>query len=123
RPRRFTHAFVVVVVGAVGAPVVSAHHSPAAYDLTQEVTVLGTVADVAWKNPHSYLTVETYAADGAPFLQTVELDGPSAVQTSGLTRDVLAPGTRVEVRAMANRRGAGHIVLGVDLTTTSDGAV
>jgi hypothetical protein len=113
---------VACAASSLCTAIVHAHHSPAAYDLTREVVVTGTVADIAWKNPHSYLTIETIGSDGAPYLQAVELDGPSAVQTSGLTRDMLAPGTRVDVRAMANRRGAGHIVLGVDLTT-SDGAV
>jgi len=33
------------------AAMAHAHHSPAAFDLTREVIVTGTVADVAWKNP------------------------------------------------------------------------
>lgn len=98
-----------------------AHHSPAAFDVTKEVSFEGTIRDVAWTNPHVYLTVET-TVDGAPALQRVEIDGPHALQTSGVTRDLLAPGTRIGVRASPNRRGPGHIVLGLDLTA-SNGAL
>lgn len=100
----------------------SAHHSAANFDMSKEVVVEGTVADVAWTNPHIYLTLETEGADGRPFRQQVEVGPVAAVQTYGVTRDVVAPGTRVAVRAYPSRRGAGEIVRGIDVTT-SDGSI
>ena len=100
----------------------SAHHSPAAYDLTQEVVIEGTIAELAWRNPHIYLAIETTGMDGAPALQQVEADAISTLQTAGVTREVLAPGARVSIRAAPNRRGPGHTVLGFDVTLR-DGAI
>jgi hypothetical protein len=56
---------IVLVVGAMALPSASlAHHSRAAYDLTKEVLLEGTVTELLWKNPHIFVTVETLAADG-----------------------------------------------------------
>lgn len=114
---------VCVSIAAVGVTFLAqAHHSPAAFDLTKETVVAGTIREVSWTNPHTYLTLASRGADGAEVLQKIEVEGPHTLQTSGVTRDTLALGANVTVRAMPNRRGAGHIVLGLDLTT-SDGAV
>ena len=42
---------------ALAAPAV-AHHSAAAFDTRQEVTVTGTVTAYAFRNPHVYLVVQ-----------------------------------------------------------------
>lgn len=98
------------------------HHSPAAYDVTTEIEVVGTIAEVEWTNPHIYVIVETSAPDGQRRLQKLEADGVAAARTSGLTRELLAPGTRVAFRAAPNRRGAEHTALAIDVTT-ADGSI
>jgi hypothetical protein len=103
---------------AYGA-VASAHHSSAAYDVTTEVVVEGTVTDLDWTNPHAYFTIETASADGLRRLQQVEVGPISGVQTYGLTREVLAPGSHVTVRANPSRRGPGRTIRGLDLTTSA----
>ena len=58
---------IVFIVGAVALCSTSlAHHSRAAYDLAQEVMLEGTVAELLWKNPHIFMTVESLGADGRP---------------------------------------------------------
>jgi len=105
----------VVTVAAHG------HHSPAAYDLTTEIEVVGTIAEIQWTNPHIYVTVDIAEPDGRR-LQRLEADGVAAVRTSGLTKDILAPGARVAFRAVPNRRGLGHTALAIDVTT-ADGSI
>ena len=39
----------------------SAHHSTAEFDYTKQVTIKGTVKEVQWTNPHSYIQL---LADG-----------------------------------------------------------
>ena len=41
---------------AVTMPVV-AHHSPAAFDRTKRVTLVGTVKEFSWQNPHTWIEV------------------------------------------------------------------
>jgi hypothetical protein len=100
----------------------SAHHSASAFDLTTEVTVEGTIAALEWKNPHIYFTIETTGADGRPLLQQVEVGPISAVQTMGLAKNMLAPGSTISLRANPSRRGRAETLRGLDVTT-SDGAI
>lgn len=101
-----------------GLTPVSAHHSRAAFDVTTEVILEGTVAEVIWKNPHVYLTLEITQPNGASVLQGVEVGPLSTLRPIGLTEQVLPVGERVIVRANPNRRGPGHIVVGLDVTTS-----
>src|SRR5688572_9624992 len=112
-------AFAVSVAAASTA---SAHHSATAFDLTREVTVEGTIAELEWKNPHIYFTIETTGADGRTLRQQVEVQPISSLQTMGLTKDMLAPGSTVVLRANPSRRDPGGRLRGLDVTT-SDGAI
>ena len=105
---------LTVAVGA-WAPA-NAHHSRAAFDTTVEVAIEGVVADVNWANPHVYLTLEVTGNDGRPVKQEIEVGPLSTLGALGLDRTVLVPGERVTVRANPNRRGAGHTVVGLDVT-------
>lgn len=82
------------------APRASAHHSAAMFDTSREIVVQGVVTDLAWKNPHSYLTVRT---DSGPLV--LELGPPSTLGPLGLTRDSIKVGDRVTLRAHPPRRG------------------
>jgi hypothetical protein len=113
---------VVAAAGLLSAAGARAHHSAAAFDMTKEVSIEGTVADLEWQNPHIYVTIATTDADGKPFLQRIEIGPLSGVQTFGLKREHLAPGSRVAVRANPSRRGLEQTARGIDVTT-SDGIV
>jgi hypothetical protein len=114
--KRRTLALCAVILQS--SPVV-AHHSTAAFDMTSEVVVEGTIAKLDWTNPHVYFTVETTGTDGRPLLQRIEVGPLAVVRGYGLERDALAPGSHVVVRANPNRSGAGKIARGIDVTTSS----
>ena len=101
---------------------VSAHHSQAMFDQTQEILIEGTVAKFDWVNPHMYLIVETIGPDGEPAL--VEGEGLAITQAlvDGLDREALQPGTPVVMRANPNRGGWGKQVRILDVTT-EDGEI
>ena len=109
-------------LGLLAAPFSAlAHHSPAAFDQTGFVEFQGTVVVFEWGNPHVYFSIETTGPAGERYVQAVEAGPPSQLLPRGLTRDLLRVGDRVTVRANPNRRGPGHVVLGVELTT-ADGS-
>src|SRR4051812_12304760 len=81
------------------APAV-AHHSPAAFDMTRQVTIAGTVASFEWANPHAYLSVRD-DADGRTWL--IELVSPANLRQYGWTAATLAKGDRVTVTASPSR--------------------
>lgn len=108
------------LVAAALAPFVAhAHHSRAAFDTAVEISLEGVVADVTWANPHAYFTLDTRGADGKPVRQEVEVGPLSTLQPLGLTRSALSPGDRVTVRANPNRRGPGHLVVGLEVTKSN----
>jgi hypothetical protein len=107
---------VVGVAALIASSPALAHHSPAAFDLTSEIVVEGTVVEFAWRNPHVYLTVEVAGPDGEPVLQEIEGGSSSVLSTYGMNRDTIAAGERVRVRARPSRRGLGHTVWGLELT-------
>ena len=66
-------AAIVFALLAAGAPPVAAHHSFAAFDMTAQKTVTGTVKTVEWTNPHTWFwldvpndqgVVETWGFEG-----------------------------------------------------------
>ena len=99
----------------------AAHHSAVAYDQTVFVEIEGTVTEYRWGHPHVYLSVETAGPGGERVTQEIEAGPATQLLPRGVTRDLLRVGDRVKVRANPNRRGAGRIVLGTELTT-SDGS-
>jgi hypothetical protein len=111
-----------VVCAVCAANVADAHHSRALYDMTTEVVIEGTVAKVAWMNPHIALSVATKAKDGAPLLQEIEVMSVSEARAMGLRREALVEGSHVVVRAHPGRGGPGVRAVGLDVKT-SDGTV
>ncbi len=99
-----------------------AHHSRAPYDLTQEIVIEGTVAELDWKNPHIYMTVETVGPDGATARREIEVMAVSEARAMGLRQDAIAVGSHVVVHARPGRRDPGARALGLTIAT-SDGAV
>ena len=118
--RPTTHASppraAVFLIGLLLTSTAAAHHSPAAFDRSQEVTLEGKLTRYAYNNPHTYLTLEIVRADGTTAKQQVEAGPISNMQPLGLMRDSLRVGERVVVRANPSRRGAGYTVLGLDVT-------
>jgi hypothetical protein len=99
-----------------------AHHSRANYDMTQEIVVEGTVADLAWKNPHISMTLETRSPGGEQSRLEIELSSVSEALALGLKREAIEPGATVVVRAHPGRSGPAAKAVGLDVRT-SDGTV
>ncbi|HKR09295.1 MAG TPA: DUF6152 family protein, partial [Gemmatimonadaceae bacterium] len=114
--------FVACTGCALAPAAVFAHHSRANYDMTKEIVVEGTVATLAWTNPHISLTLTTQGPGGEPSRLEIELSSVSEALALGLRRDAIEPGSRVVVRAHPGRSGPGAKAAGLDVRT-SDGTV
>lgn len=120
--KQLASPLLLLATALLPAAYVSAHHSQAMFDTTQEMVIEGTVARFDWVNPHMYLVVETTGPDGERAL--VEGEGLAITQAlvDGLDRDALQPGTPVVVRINPNRGGWGKQVRILDVTT-EDGEI
>lgn len=113
----------VVCAGCALAPAAGfAHHSRANYDLTREIIVEGTVAALAWTNPHISMTVESEGPDGERSRLEIEMSSVSEALALGLKKEALEPGSRVVVRAHPGRRGPRSKAVGLDVRA-ADGTV
>jgi hypothetical protein len=107
---------IVSIVAALSSPAF-AHHSRAAYDMSKQIVIEGTVTDLAWKNPHIFVTVEARDADGKPYGHEIEVTSVSEASALGLPREALAPGARVTLRAHPGRGGPGSRAVGLVVTS------
>ena len=60
-----------------------AHHSFTMFDMTKQITLVGTVTEFQWTNPHSYIEIDVPDAQGAVKHWSIELGSPSILQQSG----------------------------------------
>ena len=113
--RRFTTLAAVAALFAVAAPA-SAHHSGAMFDRDKQVTLVGTVKDFQWTNPHSSFAVEVMRPDGTGQVWGVEMNSPQNLIREGWTRTTLKPGDKVTALINPLRDGKpGGVYVGVGL--------
>ncbi|MEP7312268.1 MAG: DUF6152 family protein [Pseudomonadota bacterium] len=96
-----------------------AHHSTAEFDYTKTVTIKGTVKEVQWTNPHSFIQVIVPGSGGQSVQWAVEIGSPSLNYRMGWKKDSLKPGDRVTMTLAQSRNGKPYATLRV--ATTADG--
>lgn len=97
----------VLVVGMATA--VLAHHSMSAkYDVGRTITIEGTLTEVAWTNPHSYLFLDGKPVDrpDAP-VQNWIIEAPSPVRMVkiGWQKDAFKAGDKARITGYPRRDG------------------
>ena len=95
-------ACVVVLASVVR---VGAHHSPAAFDRTKEVKLVGTVKEFRWQNPHTWIEVLVPDEKGKDVLWGVELTSPTYLIRAGWKSNIIKPGDKVTVVVNPVRSG------------------
>ena len=79
------------------APAV-AHHSFAMFDAQKTITLQGTVKELEWTNPHSWLRfMVNDEKTGKPVVWAVEMSSPGRLKTMGMSADSVKPGDAVSV--------------------------
>jgi hypothetical protein len=89
---------------AVAAPAM-AHHSPAAFESQKTVTLVGTVKEFRWQNPHTWIEVMVPNEKGQEVLWAVELTSPTYLIRAGWKSNTLKPGDKVTVVGRPLRSG------------------
>jgi hypothetical protein len=88
----------VALAGAFAAPAF-AHHSFAMFDADKTVTVTGTVKEVEWTNPHTWLRVMVMdQATGQPVQWGFEMGPPAQQIRRGWKPDSLKPGDKFTLK-------------------------
>lgn len=97
------------------APPVPAHHSFAMFDSAREVTLVGTVREFQWTNPHSWLQLEV-GQGGNRIEWSIELGSPNSMSRRGWRRTTFKPGDRVTavINPMRDGSSGGALVYAID---------
>ena len=108
--------FTLALLAAVPA---WAHHSMAGFDRTKTVTLVGTVKQFKWANPHSWIDMEVPDGKGGVTDWNVEMTSPAVLIRAGWKSSVMKPGDKVTVMCHPQQSGEpGGIFVSV---TLSDG--
>lgn len=99
-----------------------AHHGNSEYDFTVTVRYEGVVTDVLWKNPHTYIKLETRTGTGEPMTLEIEGAPPAMLRTGGFTADSIVKGARVTAVVAPSRRFPGRFAFGREIIK-ADGVV
>ncbi len=84
-----------------------AHHSFAMFDSSKTVTFKGTVKELEWTNPHSWLRITVMdQATGKPANWALEMGPPARQIQRGWKADSLRPGDPVTVNIHPLRDGS-----------------
>jgi hypothetical protein len=81
-----------------------AHHGIANFDLNKDVSLTGTVAELAFVNPHSWLYVDVAAPGGEKAVWKCEMRSATVLKRSGWSEAMFTPGTQVTVTGSPDRR-------------------
>ena len=82
-----------------------AHHSAAGIDRTKSVTLVGTIKQFGWTNPHSWMEVNVPDDKGGILTWAVEMTSPAYLVRAGWKSTTLKPGDEVKVVVRPLRNG------------------
>ena len=74
-----------------------AHHSPAVFDRTKEVKIVGSVKEFRWSNPHSFIELDVRNEKGGTDTWAVEMNPPNYLVKAGWTSKTVKPGDMVTI--------------------------
>ena len=90
-----------------------AHHSVSMFDTGKTVTLVGTVTELDWANPHSMLFMDARPADqpNTPISNwNVQLEAPAGLNGIGWEKDSIRVGDTVKVYGYPRKDGRPQIL-------------
>lgn len=97
----------VISLGLLAATdAAAAHHSFAPFDLRTEKTVTGTVKQVDWTNPHTWVWLDVPNDQGGVDTWGFEGMSPNYLARRGWTKSTLKPGDKISVAFRPLRDGS-----------------
>ena len=82
-----------------------AHHSHANYNTTTSNQLEGTVKELRWMNPHTWIYLEVMD-QGKPAVWVLEGGGPAGLTRNGWTKEDVSPGETLKVKCNPLKDGS-----------------
>ena len=103
--------FVGVASLLLSAPLFAHHGFAGRYDEDHPVTVTGTVVELQFQNPHSFIIFENKDAGGKDVRWQAELGSANLLAREGWTRTMLKAGDRITIIGPQNKNGSADLNL------------
>ena len=97
--------FTMVVVMASGGAV-AAHHSFAPFNMQAEKTIIGTIKQFDWTNPHTWIWIDVPDGQGGTATWAIEGMSPNYLGRRGWTKSTLKFGDKVTIIVRPMRDGS-----------------
>src|SRR5690349_16831473 len=109
----------------LSAPVFAHHGFAGRYDEDHPVTVNGTVVELQFMNPHSFIIFENKDAGGKDVRWQAELGSANLLAREGWTRTTLKAGDKITIIGPQNKNGSADLNLSHEskITLTDSGKV
>jgi hypothetical protein len=100
----------LLTLGSTGAAF--AHHSFAMFDETKETTLVGTIKEVQWTNPHIWVQVLAKNDKGQDVEWSIEGGSPNGLTRQGWKRSSLKAGDKIEmvIHPLKNGQNGGSLM-------------
>jgi len=92
------------------APVFAHHAFAAEFDIKRPLKLRGTVTEMEWVNPHSWIHIDVKGADGKVVSWMIEGGSPNSLLRLGFNKSALPPGSEVVVEGFQARDGSNRAV-------------
>jgi hypothetical protein len=93
---------------AVSLPARAHHAFASEFDATKPVTLRGTVTQMEWINPHSWIHIDVAQDDGTVESWMIEAGPPGVLVRRGWSKDSIQAGTEVLVEGYQARDGSNR---------------
>jgi hypothetical protein len=118
-PCTWRRGLVIGVFATFLVRIAPGHHSTAEFDYTKQVTIKGTVKEVQWTNPHSFIQLMVTGNTDQLVQWSVEIGSPSLNINTGWKKNSVKAGDVITMDLAPARNGKPYGTLRV--LTFADG--